>query len=310
MTIPAPAIPDVAAPMRLPDFIILGEMKCGTTTLWDLLSRSPRVFLPDDKELHFFGSYAKFPQHGRYEHDGLARYAALFESAPGDAYCGEATPNYLSDAGACRRIREALPEVRLLAVLRDPVDRAWSHYWHQIRRGTETLGFTDALEAEADRLSSGTDDDRMMFGYVHRGRYAEHLNMYADAFGAEALHVVLLPDLKRDPAGTMRGVFEHLGLSADAIPADLAPAGKNRADYPKWPAVDRATRAARRVADAGGPWARSTAAAVGRWTRPWRTYRGAGRMPAASRARLERVFAEPNRQLAEWLGRPLPWGDA
>lgn len=301
--------------MRLPDFLILGEMKCGTTTLWDALQQYGPVFTPQAKELHFFGSYAKFDAFGRYDrdgHDGLASYAAAFTDAPDHTLCGEATPNYLSDPGACRRIREALPDVRLVVILRDPVQRAWSHYWHQVRRGTETLDFGAALDAEPQRMAHGSDDDRMMFSYVTRGHYALHLRRYAEAFGRASLHVALLNDLTKHPARTVREVADHLGLTAfpddhdDDTRTGLLQ-NKNRATYPKSPALDRWIRRLQRWADTTGPLPRRSAKWVADRTRPWRTYSGPPRMTDAQRQRLRAAFAESDASLADWLGRPLPW---
>ena len=130
---------------RLPDFLILGEMKCGSTTLWQLLSKHPRIFFPDEKELHFFNARPDRPL-------SASDYERCFASSDSDHLLGEATPNYLFDEDASVRIHRTIPEARLIAILRDPVMRAWSHYWHNVRRGREPLSFQRALAAEPERI--------------------------------------------------------------------------------------------------------------------------------------------------------------
>ncbi|MEX0746104.1 MAG: sulfotransferase domain-containing protein [Phycisphaeraceae bacterium] len=294
--------------MRLPDFLIIGEMKCGTTTLWDLLVQHPHVFETEAKELHYFGSYSYFGACGANwpaTHEGYARH---FEMAALDQRIGEATPNYLSDPLAPVRIAETLPDVRLLVILRDPVERAWSHYWHQVRRGWETLGFEAAIDAEAERLCESYDNHEK-FSYITRGRYVEHLRRYEALFGREQMCVVLLDELKRSPQVVAERAWGHLGLDRP-YPEVAKAKHHNRASYPKWPALDRLTRQSMRLAEAmGGPLV-AGARWVGRQTRGWRTYSGTPRMDPAVRDRLNQMFAPHNAELAEWLGQPVGWGEA
>lgn len=286
-------------PPRLPDFLILGEMKCGSTTLWELLSRHPRIYFPEEKELHYFNER---PDRAAAS---LAEYAAWFAAAPPDRLAGEATPNYLFDADAGLRIRETLPDVRLIAILRDPVVRAWSHYWHNVRRGREPLGFEQALDAEPQRLAADAVG-RLHFSYASRGRYVESLEGYAALFGRERLCVVLLEDLTSRAESVMRQVFAHLGLDPPAE-LSLAPSQSNRASYPRWPWLDRGIRRLRRGVLDRHPRLAAPLLALGRRTRAWRTYSGAPQMRPATRARLLEGYAESDAELARWLGREPPW---
>ncbi len=294
---------------RRPDFLILGEAKCGSTTLWKLLSRHPRVYFPEEKELHFFASYSDFPGFGRLETRGMDAYTQLFAGARIDQICGEATPNYLFDAGACARIRSVLPEARLVAILRDPVERAWSQYWHQVRRGRERLPFEKALEAEEQRLAQGDPDQQSRFSYVARGRYIEGLRRFEGVFSRAGLCVVLLEELRREPQRVLEGLFAHLGLAGPDAPTEWTLPHANKTDFPRWPRLDALTRSLRRWADQAGPGVSVPVRAIGRLTRPLRTYSGAPRVPEATRRALRRTFAESDRQLAEWLGRSLPWAE-
>lgn len=293
--------------LRAPDFLIIGEMKCGTSTLWELLGRHPSVFCPEEKELHFFSSYTDFPQHGRLETVGIEPYLKHFGGTGPDQICGEATPNYLFDEGACQRIRSVVPDVRLIAILRDPVRRAWSHYWHQVRRGWERLSFEEALEAEEDRLASGDANTRDRYSYIARGRYIERLSRYEKVFPREQLCVVLLEDLQRDPVAVMDRVRGHLGLAQPFRLAELDLPEANRASFPKWPRLDALSRVVSRWARARGPAAVSTVKAIGNLTRALRVYSGAPRMSETLRSELHRAFNESDRKLRNWLGRPLPW---
>ena len=290
-----------AARTRLPDFLIVGEMRCGSTTLWELLSRHPRVFFPSEKELHFFDN-----RNGSWD-AGVDAYAGHFASALADQLCGEATPDYLFHDDACGRIRATVPDARLLVILRDPVARAWSHYWHNVRRGRETLSFDAALAAEATRLAGGDADVRAHFSYVARGHYVESLRRYEQAFGRDALCVVFLEELTAKPGPAMRAVCAHLGLEAVAAFDDPVVPERNKARYPRWPRASAAARGARR-------WVSRRAAVVGRAvetvaraTRPWRTYSGTPRMDEPTRQRLRAGYAASDAALAEWLGRDVPW---
>lgn len=293
---------------RKPDFIVPGEMRCGTTTLWSLLSQHPKVFSPEHKELHFFSSYNPLLRDGSLDEAARADYFRRFAEARADQVCGEATPTYLFDAGACARMATLLPDLRLVVMLRDPVARAWSHYWHQVRRGRETLGFEEALAAEEERVRTGDARRRAWFSYRLRGRYVEHLERYERAFSREQILVIFLEELRRDPAAVLARVWEHLGLAAPEAPLRAETPHANRADFPRWPRLDARTRALRAWADRRGPAGLVRAIELlGRATRSLRVYSGAPRMSESARRDLRRSFAESDRRLADWLGRPPPW---
>lgn len=292
---------------RLPDFVICGEAKCGTTTLWQMLSRHPQVYFPEEKELHFFSSYADHSGIGRYESGGLEHYRALFSGARPEQRCGEATPNYLFDEGACRRMGSVLPAARLVFILRDPIERAWSHYWHQVRRGNERLGFEDALEQEAARMATGDADARQRFSYASRGRYIDGLRRYEQTFSRQALCVVFLEDMRHDAQGVLRQVCAHLGVASDGAAGLTSLPHANKASFPRWPVLDQLTRGLRRWAEARGPAVAGLAKRIGLATRPLRVYSGMPRLREQTRAELRRHFADSDRELGAWLGRTVPW---
>lgn len=290
---------------RLPNFLIIGEMKCGTTTLWKLLAQDSRLFFPDLKELHYFGSYSYFGASGPDNLGDLDAYARHFADADPSAICGEATPNYLVDRLAPERIKATLPNAKLVALVRDPIGRTWSHYWHQVRRGWEPLKFEDALDAEPARLAEG-DDSREKFSYLLRSRYIENLCRYENVFGRDALCVVFFEELINNPQATAERVWRHLGCMPPYPQIGKAP-HENRASYPRSAVVSRLTQRAMRWARGRGGVVLAAAKRAREVARPFVYYEGGSRMSQEVRARLETKFRESDRELAAWLDRPLPW---
>ena len=129
-----------AAPQRLPDFLVLGTQKGGTTSLQQLLGHHPEVFLAAGKEVHYFSLHHDQP---------LSWYAAHYATAAAEQRCGDITPFYLFHPEIPGRIRALLPQVKLIALLRDPVERALSQVFHARRLGFEPLEPAEALAAEA-----------------------------------------------------------------------------------------------------------------------------------------------------------------
>jgi hypothetical protein len=292
---------DAPAALRLPDFLIIGEMRCGSTTLWELLSRHEKVFFSSEKELHFFDN-----REGRFDR-GIASYAQWFVDARGDQICGEATPDYLFHDEACARIHETVPQAKLLVILRDPVERAWSHYWHNVRRGREELSFEQALKSEPQRMARGDAELRSHCSYASRGRYIEQLRRYEAAFGKEQLCVIFLDELKRNARDAMQRVCDHLGLETTAAFDDPVVPERNKAHYPRWPRANGAGRKVKHWLSACAPLLEPPLSAVARMTRPLRAYCGAPRMHAAMKASLKAQFAQSDAALAQWLGRAVPW---
>lgn len=285
---------------RLPDFIIIGGMRCGSTTLWEMLDRHPGIGFPNEKELHFFDD-----RDGRWS-KGIEWYANQFKGIPPGLICGEATPDYLFHEGACERIAATVPGARLLVILRDPKERVWSHYWHNVRRGREPLTFEMALKAEESRLANPDPAIRSHFSYVERGHFVRRLRQYATLFGRDAIQVIFLEELKNDPETIMRQVCNHLGVQAVPELWEKMTPRRNQTDYPRWPMLSSlTTRMMKGVANT--PLLRIPAEAIARATRPLRTYSGMSRMDPRTWETLEEIYQISDRELAEWLGRDVPW---
>jgi hypothetical protein len=276
-------------------------MRCGTTTLWDLVGRHERVFQPSTKELHFFDdrdrAYAR----------GSEWYAEWFADAPAGSVVGESSPSYLYVNGTAERIRATLPNVRLVAILRDPVERAWSHYWFSVRRGREWLGFEKALDREEERTRK-SEDPRWgpWFSYVGRSLYLDQLRRYESVFPREQLLVVLLEDLLRDPSTVMSEVFAHLSLDSVEVQTQIVPE-RNRLQRPRSRRLHRVASRTAEWGQAGGTPAHGAARYAAALERRLNTTGTRPSMRPATRERLRERFAADDAELAEWLGRPLPW---
>lgn len=195
--------------MPLPTFIIVGAQKSGTTTLHDLLGQLPQVWVSDPKELHFFDKH-----HGR----GLSWYEEQFIPSPDQQAWGESTPFYLYKDRARRAMAEALPSASFIAVLREPVSRAYSHYWFSRSKGAEQLEtFAEAIEAEPRRLGAKRDGQPAMGSYLDRGRYLRQLGDLADRVGRDRILVHLTDDLRADPLGVLRGTCRFLGVDEKGV---------------------------------------------------------------------------------------------
>ncbi len=201
----------------LPDFVVIGAQKCGTTYFYHLLSQHPYVEPAAKKELHFFNDLFD---------EGVEWYRRCFpQSSLKDGrrtITGEATPSYLSHPHAARRMAEVIPRARLIALLRDPVDRAYSHYQFSVRRGFEHLNFEEAIEAEETRLRRERDKvledehhasfNLERFSYLSRGVYVDQLLRWSEFFDREQMLVLKSEHFFERPWDTFRRVLTFLDL--------------------------------------------------------------------------------------------------
>jgi Sulfotransferase domain len=246
---------------RLPDFLILGAQKAGTTALYAYLRWHPGITGPSWKEVSFFDRH-----YGR----GAAWYRGHFPAERSRRLIGEASPGYVFHPLAPERVKATVPDAKLIVLLRDPVDRALSHYHHEVALGREPLSFEDALDAEPERTRG--EEERLVrepgyfshawwdHTYLARGRYVEQLERWLAVFPRDQLLVVASEELGADPPGTYRRVLDFLGAASH--------------DLRQYPRVYEQEYAA---------------------------------MRPETRRRLAEHFAEPNARLYELLGRDLGW---
>lgn len=190
-----------ASNLRLPDFLIIGTMKSGTTTLFRWLEQQPEFVLPRVKEPHFFSDERRWRR-------GIEWYAEHFADAPKENLTGEASPGYtspISCAMAANRIADELPDVRLICILRHPIERLRSQFRHQVQRGRESRTLLQAVSEVGNE-------------YVGRSLYYACLKPYIELFDSRRLCVVRFEDLVTEDAPGWKTILEFLGVDARPVP--------------------------------------------------------------------------------------------
>ncbi len=201
--------------MTLPNFLIVGAAKSGTTAIQSYINQHPDIFMSDPKELRFFSYTGPAPQDlpAIYTHHGvttLQEYQLHFKDADTKKIIGEASPMYLYEPGTAERIRQTIPDVKMLMILRNPVDRAYSAYLHAVRDWIEPAKtFTEALAMEQERIDAGWG---MLWHYTHAGFYYEQLMRYYQNFDSNQIKVVLYDDLIDDMDALLTDIFEFLDI--------------------------------------------------------------------------------------------------
>ena len=223
----------MAQPRALPDAVILGAMKSGTSSLHNYLVQHPNVIEPLRKEVHFFDlNFAR----------GERWYRAHFGRCDQPGLNLDSSPYYLFHPAVPQRLPGLLPHAKLIVLLRDPVRRAYSHYWHERDKGREPLSFADAIAAEPERLGNAQERladatlersrEHQHFSYLARGRYAEQLDRWFAVAPRERFLVLRFEDLARDPLGTLNATLDFLGLSrAGSVSLEA----RNTRRYPPMP---------------------------------------------------------------------------
>jgi Sulfotransferase family len=206
--------------MTMPNFFIIGAQKAGTTSLYHYLNQHPQVYMSPVKEPFFFDHEINTkgevltqtfgnPGHQQVPRfANLEEYRGLFRGARDEKAIGEASPLYIYAPGTPERIGKYVPEAKLVALLRNPADRAYSAFLYARRIGAEPLrDFTRALREEEARIR---DNWHYVFHYRNRGLYHAQLERYYEVFGRERVGTWLYEDLREDPVGVVQSVFRFL----------------------------------------------------------------------------------------------------
>lgn len=274
--------------MAWPDFFIVGAQRAGTTSLHEILAAHPDVFMSAVKEPAYFAFAAGDPGYrlasGRrisFPFADRDRYLELFRAARGATRIGEASTLYFDAPGTPARIAAAVPDARIVVVLRDPVERARSAHRYMVRNGHEPLDLDAALDAEPERKAAGWSPD---YRYAERGEYAAPLDAWLAAFPRERVHVALFEEL-RDRAGPpLAALAEFLGIDAAALPGRLPQA--NASGIPR----TRGHAALRRFVTGPHP--------VKSWLRPLLPARVRRRLSTGAMHRLGRFGLEHGQPLS------------
>jgi hypothetical protein len=205
----------------MPNFLIVGAAKSGTTSLYEYLRQHPDVFMPKWKELSFFIGDHYGPLHKVKKPE---YYKKVFDKVKNELAIGEASTSYLYDESAPKKIKEVLGLTKIIIILRNPVEMSYSLYNHQVRKEGETLKtFEEALEAEEDRLRDLAFRKKCYgwhanYYYYHRGLYYEQVKRYLDTFPKQNVLILLFEELAEDAVQVTQRVFKFLGVNDSFVP--------------------------------------------------------------------------------------------
>ncbi len=213
------------SPIRIsPDFFIIGAAKCGTTSLYDYLIQHPQIIPASQKEIFFFDGYFDM---------GILWYKAYFSTylekyfkkilQKKDLITGEANPNYIFHPLVPKRIFNAFPNAKLIIILRNPVDRAYSDYNMRVRMNDENLSFEDSLKDEKRRVMGEREKiyknenyfsyNLTTYSYLDRGIYIEQIKDWMNLFSKKQMLILRTEDLDENPNKILKQTFEFLGIS-------------------------------------------------------------------------------------------------
>ena len=247
-----------------PTFFLAGYQKTASTWLYHCLADHPEIFVPNKDAIHFFDIH---------HHKGADWYQQYFQNYNGESQIGDFTPSYMRFAAARQRMVAFNPDARIIVTLRNPINRAFSHYWHEKKKRSIRFRFEDCLGNNVDIF-----DD-----WIATGFYFQHLTHLFSMVPKAQVQVLLYEDLLESPTRFVQSVFEFIGVKKDF----------------STPWIDRSANKA---------WFRPT------WSERWKNWR-CGRPLGESeydrgidpdfRQQLQEVYSDPNRLLADLLGRDL-----
>jgi hypothetical protein len=193
--------------MVMPNFFIIGAIRAGTTSIYHYLKQHPEVYMSPIKDTDFFV----------HEGKNIDDYRALFQGFSGEKAIGDVSSRYLYSPQAAERIKYYTPEAKLIAILRNPVERAYSHYYMHVRERRERRTFIEAIDDEKKQVRN----NNLSFGqrrYVNLGFYHRHLLPYFDLFDRRQIAIYLFEELKADAKGLMRNIFQFLDVADEFVP--------------------------------------------------------------------------------------------
>lgn len=197
--------------LMLPNFIIVGAPKAGTTSLYHYLTEHPQVFMSTPKEINFF-SREEIEAQGLFYNDfkakNLNEYEKLFASVTDEKAVGEASVSYLFYPGVPAKIKEILPDVKIIILLRDPVERGFSHYLMDYKLGLVDIPYREIIH----KTNNHKNQNLYYQQYVELGFYYEQVKRYLDLFGHEKVKIYFQEDLRTDSKNTILDLYEFLGI--------------------------------------------------------------------------------------------------
>jgi len=203
---------------KKPNFIVIGAMKAATTSLYTYIKQHPEIFMTKEKEPMFFNN---FNQDNNYKILGseskkpttYKQYLTMFDDVINEKAIGEASPTYIYNKKAPQLIKENLPNVKIIAILRQPTDRAYSNYLHTKRSDRENAtSFQEAIELEKKRIK---DNWSPLYHYIEKGYYSEQLRRYYKLFPKEHIKIYLFDDIVTNTKETLKDIFNYLEVDED-----------------------------------------------------------------------------------------------
>lgn len=186
----------------LPNLIIAGAQKSGTTSLYNLFKQHSDFCVSSRSETHFFDRSINFGK-------GREFYSQHFQARNGCLHIVDNTPSYMFVPEVPKRIHDLLPDARFIFILRDPVKRAWSHYWHEVKKGRERLDFEFAIQKDL-KGELNTFDELINQSYVSRGYYYEQIRRFEKLYGRDRLLVLAFEDMVRNKETFFKSISDFV----------------------------------------------------------------------------------------------------
>lgn len=216
------------------DFILIGVQKAGTTSLFKYLEPHPQLYLLPEKEAPFFSYDERFKRGWSWYID------EFFGGAPADRLWGKATPEYTVDPRVPKRLKETIPQVKLIVVLRDPIERTYSHYRMSVRKGVEQRSFSEMVseELKTAALAEARNNPTPTNSYVVRGEYYRILKPFYELFPTRQIRVFFFKTLRDQPEVIVRDVCKFLEIDDTFMPRNLGIVYHRGGSRRRLPAVD------------------------------------------------------------------------
>ena len=283
-----------------PNFFIVGAAKAGTTSLYAYLQDTPGVFMSSEKEPGYFRSNALPAIHDRRVHK-KSEYLKLFKGVTDEKAIGEGTPGYLVDPESAKLIHSAVPLAKIIILLRDPVERAFSHYLFRKTKGFVQQTFHEMITSNINSRKKG---DAREFNFIlDPSLYTKNIKRFQDIFGKDNVKILIFEEFIKEPKRTLKEVLEFLGVKAEP-PATIEKTynvyGAPRGMLSKHIlGSDRLVNFSRKIIPQSLRWELRAKVLLKKEEKP--------KLSSEERAILEDFYSQDSLELEELLQRKLPW---
>lgn len=204
--------------MAKPTFLVIGTARAGTTTLHQYLLEHPEVYVPKNKrpEPHFFLKDDEYSK-------GFNYYCKKYFDNSNQKAIGEISTSYLYQPWVSERMYRHLPNIKLVCILRNPIERAYSNYWHTVKSGLESISFNEAVKNEKERIKTTPESLKQIapYAYIDRGYYFKQINNYLNFFCKDQLLIILFKDFIEKSEESLKKIFKFIDVDETFIPKSL-----------------------------------------------------------------------------------------